>query len=290
MMGFMVARFKIGQADIGILGIAGVRRDLEQLVDIFPSVKVDDLKYAIQSLQPDEDVGYLDWYFNAVLIQVPEQTILVDTGFGFSSGGTGLGTVQLLGECDVQPQDVDTIVISHGHGDHIGGLTEAGSPAMPDARVVISRQELEFWMNGEAERCFGVEESAVQRKTFSICRDQIECIDMDSFVFESTETTIRALPSPGHTPGHIGIEIQSLDQSLWLLVDTIHALFQMQHPDWSPRFDIDPDLARTTRKELLGQAARLKLPVHLYHFPFPAIGTVAEADRAFMFEPITKES
>ena len=287
MMWIMVSKLDIGEARIDVLGVANVRRDFDQMSEIFPAVEKGQLKEAVRAVQPESDGKYLDWYFNSVLIRIPGHAILVDTGFGYSSGGPGLGTAQLLSECGVLPEDVDTVLITHGHGDHIGGLTEAGVPAMPDARVVISQKEFDFWMKGQAERFFGAEASSAQKTTFSICRNQIEYIDMDSQIAESTDTMVRALPSPGHTPGHIGIEIRSREHRLWLLVDTIHARFQPGHTDWSPRFDVNPELARTTRRDLLGQASRLKIPVHLYHFPFPGLGTVVAKDQAFTFEPIS---
>jgi glyoxylase-like metal-dependent hydrolase (beta-lactamase superfamily II) len=285
MMCFMIGRLDIGEAKINILGVASVRRDLEQLADIFPTVGKGDLSEAIGAVQPDSEGKYLDWHFNSALIRIPNHTILIDTGFGFSTGRSGLGIAELLCECEVRPAEVNTVVITHGHGDHIGGLTEAGAPSMPDARVVMSRQELEFWMNGQAERFFGAAASSAQRTAFSICRSQIECIEMDSSIAESKDTTIRALPAPGHTPGHIGIAVRSQGHHLWLLVDTIHALFQMQYPDWSPRFDVDPDLACSTRKDLLAEAAGQDVLVQLYHFPFPGTGSVKASKQAWAFEP-----
>ncbi|UCF97606.1 MAG: MBL fold metallo-hydrolase, partial [Spirochaetaceae bacterium] len=276
----MVGKFKIGEAGVSVLGIAAVRRDLDQIAEIFPTVGREALRSAIKTVQPDSGGEYLDWYFNATLIQIPNQTILVDTGFGFSAGAPGLGTAQLLAECGVQVEEVNTIVITHGHGDHIGGLSEDGAPTMPNARVVISRQEYEFWMNGNADRHFGAKGAAAQKTTLSLCRDQIECIDMDFPIAESDGTIIRTLPAPGHTPGHIGISVSSQGERLWLLVDTIHTLFQLDHPDWSPRFDVDPYLSRTTRKALLEQAARLGVSAHLYHFPFPALGYIEASDQA----------
>ena len=287
MMGAMTTAFDIGEAKIHFLGIARVRRDFDQMVEIFPTVEKGELKEAVRAVQPDGGGKYLEWCFNSALLRIPGQTILVDTGFGFTAGGPGLGTVALLNECGVQPEQVGTVVITHGHGDHIGGLTDEGTPSMPDARVVIAKAEFAFWMEGEAESLFGAEGSSAQRSALSICRTQIECIDMDSRIAESGDTTIRAIPSPGHTPGHIGIEVLSRGQRLWLMVDTIHALFQLEHTDWSPRFDVDPELARVTAKELLGQAAKQQVPVHLYHFPFPGIGTIKETGPGFAFSPIT---
>jgi glyoxylase-like metal-dependent hydrolase (beta-lactamase superfamily II) len=284
----MVRNFDLGEATITILGVASVRRDFDQLSEIFPTVEKSELKKAIRAVQPAIGGEYLDWNFNLALIQIPGHTILIDTGFGFSSGGPGRGTALLLKECGVRPEEVNTIVITHGHGDHIGGLTEGGAPAMPDARVVISRKEFEFWMEGQAERFFAAEASSAQQTALSICGKQIESIDMDSTIAESTDSTIRALPSPGHTPGHIGIDIRSQEKQLWLLVDTLHALFQLQHYDWSPRFDMNPELARETRRDLLGQAAKLGVPVHLYHFPFPGLGTIEESGLSFSFTTIDR--
>jgi glyoxylase-like metal-dependent hydrolase (beta-lactamase superfamily II) len=279
----MVVTHDIGEAKISILGIAGGRRDFDQMAEIFPTAEEGELKRAIRVVQPEGGGEYLDWHFNSVLIRIPGQTVLVDTGFGFSGGGPGLGTAQLLKECGVQAEEVNTVVITHGHGDHIGGLTESGAPAMPGARVLVSREEFEFWMEGQAERIFGTEGSSAQQTTLSICRSQIERIDMDSTIAESSEGVIRAIPSPGHTPGHIGIEIRSRGGRLWLLVDTIHAPFQLVHTDWSPRFDVNPELARLTRRELLTQAAKSEVPVHLYHFPFPGLGTIRAQGREYAF-------
>jgi hypothetical protein len=68
-----------------------------------------------------------------------------------------------------------------------------------------------------------------------------------------------------------------------MLVDTLHALFQLDHPEWSPRYDIDPDRARTVRIDLLGKAADEKIPVMLYHFPFPGLGTIQRSGGGFAF-------
>jgi glyoxylase-like metal-dependent hydrolase (beta-lactamase superfamily II) len=288
MMECMTTKFDIGQVKIDVLGVAKVRRNFEELAEIFPGVEKTELKEAIRNAQPDNDGNYLDWYFNSILIRSPDQTILVDTGFGFSGGGPGSGIEKLLEKCGVQPSKVHTIVITHGHGDHIGGLINGGAPAMPDARIVISRKEFEFWMEGQGERFTGSESASQQQSTFTICRNQIERIEMDSPISESADTTIRALPSPGHTPGHIGIEVSSAGKRMWLLADIIHAPFQLEHTDWSPRFDVNPDLARTTRRELLNRAAQLELPVHLYHFPFPGLGTVLPQGRGFAFKAIDR--
>jgi glyoxylase-like metal-dependent hydrolase (beta-lactamase superfamily II) len=288
MMVIMAGSIRIGEAEISTLAIGEVRRTLNQLVDIFPTVDREELRKAIGIVQPDSDGRYLDWYFNAVLIRIPNQTILVDTGFGLTKGDPGRGTSLLLSELGVAVEEVDTVVITHGHGDHIGGLTEQGAPAFPDATVVLSRQEYEFWMAGKAERYFGAEASAAQRNALSLCARQIECVDMDSRIAESAGTTVWTLPAPGHTPGHIGIAVHSQGKRLWLLVDAIHALFQLQHPRWSPSFDIDPAQAEATRMELLEHSvqagAEEGLLVHVYHFPYPAFGCIEATEGAFSFK------
>jgi glyoxylase-like metal-dependent hydrolase (beta-lactamase superfamily II) len=283
----MTAAFGIGDSEVHFLGIARVRRDFGQMAGIFPGVDKGELREAVRRVQPDGGGEYLEWCFNSALLRIPDQTILVDTGFGFATGGPGLGTGQLLEDCGIQPEQVDTIVITHGHGDHIGGLTDEGVSSMPGARIVIAKAEFEFWMAGHAERLLGAEGSSAQRNALSICRSQIECIEMDSRIAESGDTAIRAIPLPGHTPGHIGIEILSRGQRLWLMVDTIHALFQLEHADWSPRFDVNPELARVTARELLGRAAKQQIPVHLYHFPFPGLGRIKEQSPGFTYRPIS---
>ena len=83
-----------------------------------------------------------------------------------------------------------------------------------------------------------------------------------------------------------GIEVVSEQKRMFLLVVTVHALFQLEHPEWSPRYDSDPDLARTTRVELLQRAAGLDILVHTYHFPFPGFGTIVKEQSGFSFKKL----
>jgi hypothetical protein len=83
------------------------------------------------------------------------------------------------------------------------------------------------------------------------------------------------------------MEVISSGIRFWILLDTAHALFQMERPDWSPSFDIDPDHARETRMDLLKKSATEDIPIHLYHFPFPGFGKIRFSEAAFAFEALT---
>ena len=286
----MVKKFLAGKAEIFSLNIATVQRSFEQVAEIFPSVPTVELEEAFRSLSTGKEGGSMGWAFNAALIRLPGHCILVDTGFGFTSGAQGVGMLQLITEAGISTEEITAVVITHGHGDHVGGLVnvgglvEEGRPTMPQARLVISRAEHRFYMEGEAARIMGEESIQVQKAGFSAYSDRTDRIDSDGEIAASGDTTVRAIQASGHTPGHIGLEILSEGERFWLLVDTLHAPFQLDHPDWVPRYDHDPDQARRTRIDLLKRAADEEIPVMLYHFPFPGVGMIRAAGEVFSFE------
>ncbi len=277
----MVKNFFVGSAEIFSLNIATVQRSFEQVAEIFPSVPTSELEGAFQSGSTG-DKGMV-WAFNAALIRLPDHCLLIDTGFGFTSGGQGVGMLQLITEAGISADEITAVVITHGHGDHVGGLVEEGRPTMAHARLVITKAEHRFYMEGEAARTMGEESIRAQTAGFSAYADRTDRIDSDGEIAASGDTAVRAIQASGHTPGHIGLEILSEGQRFWLLVDTLHAPFQLEHPDWAPRYDRDPDQARSTRINLLKRAAEEQIPVMLYHFPFPGVGMVRAAGDGFSF-------
>jgi glyoxylase-like metal-dependent hydrolase (beta-lactamase superfamily II) len=285
----MVKKYALGKADVWSLNIASVERSFDQITEIFPSVPTDELKEAFRSASIGGRGDSMAWTFNAALIRLPGHCILVDTGFGFASADQGAGMLKLLTEAGVASDDVTAVVITHGHGDHIGGLAEEGHPTLPKARLVISDAEYRFFMEGEAARSMGEEAIQVQRAGFSAYSDRTDRIELDGQIAQADGGVVRAIPAAGHTPGHIGLEVESEDRRFWLLVDTLHASFQLEHPEWSPRYDRDPDRARSTRVELLSRAAEEKVPVLFYHLPFPGVGTIRVAGGGFAFSEYGEE-
>jgi len=278
----MIKKFLVGSAEIFSLNIATVQRSFDQVAEIFPSVPPGELEGTSYLSVSTGEKGMV-WAFNAALIRLPGHCILVDTGFGFTSAEQGVGMLQLITEAGTTADEITAVVITHGHGDHVGGLVEEGRPTMPRARLVISRAEHRFYMEGEAARTMGEESIEAQTAGFSAYADRTDRIESDGEIAASGDTAVRAIQASGHTPGHLGLEIRSEGQRFWLLVDTLHAPFQLEHPDWAPRYDRDPDQARITRIDLLKRAAEEQIPVLLYHFPFPGVGMLNAVGDGFSF-------
>jgi glyoxylase-like metal-dependent hydrolase (beta-lactamase superfamily II) len=170
------------------------------------------------------------------------------------------------------PEDVDVVVVTHGHLDHIGGLSRDGAPRFPRARHVVARLEWELW-TGDG-RLTDAE---------TVAHAQIPPLD-EAGVIELVEPPVevvdgvRLLPAPGHSPGQVAVELGAA--ALYLadvVIDELHA----EHPDWSMQFDADPLVAVETRRQLLGRAADEDLLVVASHLPGPA--RVERAGDGFRF-------
>jgi glyoxylase-like metal-dependent hydrolase (beta-lactamase superfamily II) len=279
----MVKKFTIGKAEVFSLSIATVQRSFEEVSEIYSSVPTGELEEAVRSLSAAGKSDSMEWAFNAALIRLPGHNILVDTGYGFTTGEPGVGMLQLIQETGISDEEITEVVITHGHGDHVGGLVEEGRPTMPKAQLVIHKAEHQFYMGGEASRVMGEDATRLQQAGFSAYSERTRTVDSDDVIAASGSTGVRAIGAYGHTPGHIGLEVSSQGKRFWLLVDILHALFQLEHTDWVPRYDLDPARARKTRVDLLKRAADEKIPVLLYHLPFPGVGIVRESGEGFSF-------
>ncbi|CAH5265654.1 MBL fold metallo-hydrolase [Klebsiella oxytoca] len=196
---------------------------------------------------------------NAYLIRGQGRTILVDAGTG---GGTLAASLQAAG---VGAEEIDTVLLTHGHQDHIGGLLDAhGAPCFPNARLHLHPLEAEYWqddgmLNRANER--GQRNFALARRTLGAWAHHLSFLDEREVV-----PGIRPLWLPGHTPGHCGFRIDSAPQSLLIWGDIVHfPHVQTARPAAAIAFDSDPAQARATRESLLARAASENLLVAGMH-------------------------
>lgn len=209
------------------------------------------------------DPGNLHIY--GYLIRGRGRTILVDSGTGGANnvGGQLAGHLQDFG---VVPQAVDTLLLTHAHPDHIGGLlNEAGDAVYPNAQLYLHPNEVAFWQDDE--RLAQANERAQRnftraRRTLAVYGERVHLLD-DKPIVEG----IRPVALPGHTPGHTGYRIDSPQESLIIWGDIVHFPYiQTAQPDVSIAFDIDPEQAKASRKRILAQAVQEKLLVAGMHF------------------------
>ncbi|WP_170784802.1 MBL fold metallo-hydrolase [Ruegeria lacuscaerulensis] len=214
------------------------------------------------------------FFFTPTLVNTGSELVLFDTGLGQG------GIQAALADAGVTPDQIDVVVITHMHPDHIGGMTTDDAPTFANARFVTAAPEYDFWAAQDAGNRVG---DLVAAKV----TPQAEKM---TFLTDGGEVTsgITAVAAYGHTPGHTVYHLESNGQRLVLTADLAnHYVWSFAHPEWEVRFDMDKAAATAARRNVLGMLAADKVPMIGYHMPFPAAGYVETRGDGFRFVPVS---
>jgi glyoxylase-like metal-dependent hydrolase (beta-lactamase superfamily II) len=226
--------------------------------------------------QPRADLdseGRVALGLTCLLVTVGDRRILIDTGFGPRPDNPAVGHLaESLAELRLSPADIDTVVVSHPHGDHIGGATagigEEARLTYPEARYWLGRADWDHFSQPEM-----VSQRGLADKLLPLANAQrLDLADGEQEIAPG----VRLLPLPGHTPGHMGVAFTSGQEIAIYVGDLVHHPLQIEHPDWCPTFDALPPLSRETRRNLVDRARREGSLILSYHLPFPGIGRVTD--------------
>lgn len=221
----------------------------------------------------------------AFLVRIDDQRILMDTGLGNTSGPRESRLMDGLRRLGLTPDDIDLVVITHMHGDHIGGLLNDGEPVFRKAVMKLGRMEHDYWLSEENR-----EKNPARQANFDMARNVVEAygdrVELVEFGQEMAPGLI-AQEAIGHTPGHMAVYLESEGEKALCVADLIHAaVLQFPRPDMSPRYDIDPETAQRTRIRYLKLAAKENIPIMGMHLPKPGFGRVQDdGDDSFTFVP-----
>lgn len=222
---------------------------------------------------------------NGFLVRTAKQRILFDTGCGSAVAPKGSRLLDNLAAVGLGAADIDLVVLSHMHIDHIGGLVEGGAPVFGNARLLVSRLERDYW------RQDGFPEQAPERQKRSAeiavaveraYGERISTFEPGTEIVEG----IRSVALPGHTPGHTGFMIADGGEALFIWGDIVHsATLQFAEPGWNYGADVDRAEAQAHREWLLGEYAESGGLVAGMHLPFPGVGRVGRDGGGYRFLP-----
>jgi glyoxylase-like metal-dependent hydrolase (beta-lactamase superfamily II) len=230
--------------------------------------------------------GILPVSFTALLVNTGSKLVLIDTGTAGQITDSAGALLDNLAVAGVTPGQIDIVLISHFHPDHIDGIKDKdGHKIFPNAEVAVPAGEWDFWMNDA--NMSGVSKTVHRyflnaRRIFSDIAGEVRRFAPDTEVAPG----ITSIAAFGHTPGHVAFAVSSGNDSILVLSDSARNpwLF-VRHPDWQPSFDMDGPMAVATRLRLLDRAATDRMLVHGYHFPFPATGHIARIASGYELIP-----
>lgn len=210
------------------------------------------------------------FFFTPTVVNTGAAVILFDTGLDAG------GITAALAAAGYAPEDITHVVLTHMHGDHIGGLTDAdGNVTFANAAYVTGQTEYDHWA-GQANAGFDAKVRPLAERM--------------SFIGDGAAVTsgITGIDAPGHTPGHMAYRLESDGEQMMLIADAAnHYVWSLAYPDWEVSFDADKAAAAATRRMLLGMAATDRIPLIGYHMPFPAAGYVETRGEGFHYVPVS---
>lgn len=224
---------------------------------------------------------------NAFLVNTGSKLILIDTGAGDLYGECCGKLVENLKAAGYKPEQVDEILLTHLHMDHVGGLARSGMPVFPNAIVRVNKLDSDYWLSQQGEQSAPTFLHAMFEADKAVLAPYIQAGKLETFEGgQELEPGIQSVPAPGHTPGHTAYRISSEGQSILVWGDIVHvAAIQFPEPSVTVKYDSGPPQALATRRAAFSEAAKSGIWIAAAHISFPGLGHIAIQDGKYVWVP-----
>ena len=266
-------RYKVGDIQVTVVSDGRFTFPLED--SFITNAKKEEVNAALEKAFLPRDVFTI--YFAPLVINTGGKLVVIDTGNGAlarEKTKTNGMFAENMAAAGFDPKAVDMVVISHFHTDHVNGLLTAdGTPAFPNAEVLVPATEWKFWMDdGEMSRAPAGRMQGLFKNNRNIfdagLKRRVTPYEWGKEVIPG----VLAVGTPGHTPGHTSHIVTSGASKVYVQADVTHAPFLFaRHPGWHAFFDQEPDVAEKTRRRIYDMVVTEKLQIQAFHYPFPGL-------------------
>jgi glyoxylase-like metal-dependent hydrolase (beta-lactamase superfamily II) len=273
-------RFKLGTIEITVVSDGTLAFPAETLW----GERAEDARGLLTStFQPSSPVGL---QINTILVNTGDKLVLIDAGCGVDKfQKTTGGLIGNLAAAGYAPGDIDMILLTHAHFDHLWGISDGKNASLlfPSAEFVASETEVAFWSAPDlVGKLPPAQKPLVTQVNLKLASPRLRLIKAGAEVAPGVTT----LDTPGHTPGHMSVHISSGREEMLLTGDVVvNSAVSFLHPEWPFEFDLDVPQATQTRMAFLDRAAADKTLVGSYHLPFPGFGHVVREGGGYRWLP-----
>ena len=278
-------KFKLGKLDM--LVVTDGHLYIHPVQPIFaPGIEKRKVETAMVDSIPKDAV---DAAINVLVIKKEKRIILLDTGSGALMGDQAGKFLANLHSAGITADEVTDVFVTHLHGDHIGGIVDSnGQLVFKNAVYYLSHLEYNFWTSENPDFSKSKNEGSnadsitLARNTVSTIKDKLILYHFGETILDCIQTEL----AEGHTPGHPVLTIFSGNQSMRHMVDAVHTMLLISHPEWGTQWDVDFQKGISTRKRILEEQVVSKGLTMSCHLPWPGLGYVTKTGEGFGWEAI----